>query len=115
MKDECERHRLLTLAHRYSKACDAGLLQRDKGRFMADVRQEDVEDIIRLYFQAGRIDAGMAAEVNAFPDFPVYKKPDLVFRIVHQPHDADGAGFAIQVSDDVLPVGKGQPGAVYLL
>lgn len=82
---------------------------------MVDGRKKNIQKIQGTDFQAGGIDAGMAADVFMTIDYrPVDQKLYLVFPVIHQTQNADRTWGNVQIFFHIFFAGKGQAGAADL-
>ena len=58
-------------------------------------RKEYIYDILCFQFQARCANSGMAAEIFILQNIFINQKLNVMFRIVHQAHDADSTGFDV--------------------
>ena len=91
------------------------LFQSDQPGHMIHRRQDPVHQIIGTKPQAGGVDAGVAAEVFTLQHILINKQLHLLFPVVHQPQNADGAGGDVQQPLHMLRAGKGKAGGADLL
>ena len=83
--------------------------------WMPYLRQEGVQNIAGFYFQAGCINAGMAADKGmAGNNILINKQFYPVFGVVHQSQDTDGTGGDIQKPFHILFFSKGKAGTADL-
>ena len=84
------------------------------GVVVMDGVKEGSEDVGHFHAHGGRVHTGVAAEPFGVQHVFVDDQPDTVVSVVHEPHDADGAGLDVQELLHELRARKGQAGDAQL-
>jgi len=74
-----------------------------------------IYQVFRAQPQAGGVDTGVAADVFALENILIDQKLHMVFLVVHQAQNAQGAGSDVQKLLHIFRGRKGQPGGADLL
>lgn len=81
---------------------------------VADGRQEFVDNFAGAEFEARGVDAGVAAEPLVAQHVLVDEEFHGVTGVVHEAHDANGAGLDVEVFEHVVGIGEGKARRVNL-
>ena len=86
------------------------LSQLHKDRFVLHCRDNFFHHVFHVNFQAGGVDAGMAADIRLFQEILVNKQLNVMLLVIHQTEDAYRARGDVQVFFHISLISKGKSG-----